>query len=87
MIESRTVLPATGASLGKMRWHGLPSLPVPTTTLPLASLVLMQLNGTLPQINVGRVPTAMRLRPYDAPKEPGTANAGTLSLSMYCTLC
>src|SRR5215510_14469522 len=87
MIESRTVLPATAGSPALILWHGCPSEPVRTTRLPLASVVLMQLYVWLPQMYVGRVPTAMRLRPYAEPNEPPTANAGTSSLSTYCTLC
>src|SRR6476659_8273375 len=69
-----------------MRWQGRPSAPVLLLTAPVASVVLMQLKGTLPQMYVGLVPTAMRLRPYAEPNEPPTANAGTSSLSTYCTL-
>ena len=85
MIESRTVLPERTSPTASRR-HGLPSEPVPTTTLPDASVVLMQLNRMFPQISVGRTPFAMRLRPYDDPNEPPPAtNAGTGSASTFCT--
>src|SRR5581483_3331242 len=84
IIESRVTAFAT-TSLGARRRHGLPSAPVPTTTFPLASVVFTQLKRRLPQIIVGRVPRAMRFRPYDDPNDPGTANAGTRNWSTFCT--
>src|SRR5882672_4557718 len=69
-----------------MRWQGRPSVPVLFVTTP-ALVELMQLKGMLPQMFVGRVPTAMRLRPYALPKELATANAGTRSSSTICELC
>src|SRR5438552_12995213 len=88
MIESRVIEPDFPAALaaasnaaaapGARLWHASPSAPVPTTSAP-ATVVLTHVYFMLPQMYVGRVPWAIRLRPYDEPNEPPTANAGTSS--------
>src|SRR5947199_3499682 len=47
------------------------------TKTPIGSGFLLASRGTFPQIHVVSPPGLMKLRPKDAPNEPGAGNRGT----------